>query len=115
MNGTTTKSGTSSLIDAIKTRLELLAIVGVLLGGALALVDARYAAATDVGQLISSLNAARMERLEYEIKQCERRITRVMLIPEDQRTPWDIQDLNDAEDEKEFLLRQLARLEGEDD
>ena len=60
------------------------------------------------------LNDGRMERLEYEIKQCERRIRRVELIPEVERTPWDIQDLNDAEDEKEFLLRQLVRLSGDD-
>lgn len=100
--------------DLVKARLELLVILSVLLGGSLAIVDARYAAAGDVTDLISSLNAARMERLEYEIKQAERRITRVELIPEEERTPWDIQDLNDAEDEKEFLLRQLARLEGED-
>jgi hypothetical protein len=84
-------------------------LIGIVVYGA-TFLDSRYASASDIGALIGSITDGRIERLEYEIKDCERRVQRVLMMPEESRTSWDMQDLQDAKNSKEFLLRQLKRL-----
>jgi hypothetical protein len=87
--------------------------VGLLAYGA-TFMDARYASASDIGALIGTISDGRIERLEYEIRNCDRRVQRVLMIPDGQRSSWDIQDLQDAKNSKEYLLRQLERLQDND-
>ena len=91
-------------------RLGVIATLFAVIAYGVDALDSRYAQASDISALVKSLNEGRMERLENEIRQAERRIQRVKMIPEESRTAWDLQDLQDALNEKEFLLRQLERL-----
>jgi hypothetical protein len=88
-------------------------LIGIIVYGA-TFMDARYASAADIGALISTIKDGRIERLEYEIKDCDRRVQRVLMVPEADRTSWDVQDLQGAKNSKEYLLRQLERLQDDD-
>jgi hypothetical protein len=88
-------------------------LIGIIVYGA-AFMDARYASASDISSLIGTIKDSRIERLEYEIRNCDRRVQRVLMVAEADRTSWDIQDLQDAKSSKEYLLRQLERLQDND-
>ena len=83
-------------------------IVGVLLG----YMDSRHASAMDVQKLTTAVQSSEVSRIEFQLDDVSRRYKRLIRIPEDERQQWEKEDIVDLEVRKEFLLRQLKRLEG---
>ena len=80
------------------------------IGGLLAILDARYAAATDVQALTLSITESRIEELEFKIEDIEDRLLRRHSIPEEELEPWEIQEVIDMSNKKERYIRKLERL-----
>lgn len=97
----------------LKKSAATLSIGGVVTAGALfGVLDNRYASASDVDVLVQAIQEDRVERLEVQIADAERRIKRIMVKPVEQRNEYEVQDLLDLEATRERLLRKLERLNG---
>ena len=101
-------------IEVLNHRLTLVLSVIALVGAGLAFMDSRHASASDVQEVVNQLHESRIEDHEYKIEESERRIKRILQIPEADRDRWDLQDLQDAMDRKERYLRKLDRILGEE-
>lgn len=99
-----------SPVEILNHRLTALISVLVLVGMGLAFMDSRHASAMDVQQISDFLYESRIDDLEYKIQECERRIRRILLIPEEERDLWDATQLDDELNKKEHYLRKLKRL-----
>jgi len=105
-------------IEILNHRLTL-AIAVITIGGiGLGVMDSRHAAASDVSNLSESVQAiadsirnGQIDELEFKISESERRAARITRQPIDERTNWDIQDLEDANIQKERYIRKLERLQ----
>lgn len=87
-------------------------IIAMFVGG-LSYMDTRHASAMDVHNLTEMLKASEIARYEYLIEEASRRIKRIKRVPEADREAVDREDLIDLEARKEFLLRELDRLEND--
>ena len=81
------------------------------IGGLLALLDNRYAAAMDVQILTETIVESRIEELEFKIEDIEDRQLRRNLIDPNQLEDWEIQEMLDMENKKERYIRKLERLQ----
>ena len=78
-----------------------------------AVLDGRYATASDVEMLTQTIQMDRVDRLENCIERAENTIRYMSLIPDDERDARDEQELMDAEISKERCIRKLERIENE--
>ena len=78
-------------------------------------MDARHASAMDVANMAKMMAASEIARLEYSIEDTERKMLRIQRIPTQDRNPDQNGELEDLRYKKEFLLRQLERLDKGDD
>lgn len=99
--------------DSMATRLSVLAVTISLFTGGMAYLDSRHASASDVRDLTRILKASEIARIEYQIEEAERRIRRIHRVPEEERPPFEADDLIDIRARREHLLRELDRLEME--
>lgn len=99
--------------EILNHKLTAIVLTASILGGALSYMDARHASAMDVGNLTKIIQASEIARIEYMIEEVDRRIKRIRRTPEADREPYQIDDLIDLEARREFLLRELQRLEAE--
>jgi hypothetical protein len=97
--------------EILNHKLTAVVLTATLVGGALSYMDARHASAMDVGNLTAVLQASEIARLEYMIEEIDRRIKRIRRIPEGNRKVFEQDDLVDMEAKREYLLRELERLE----
>ena len=74
-------------------------------------MDSRHASAGDIDRLTEAIKQSELSRLEYRIEETERRGRRILRIPENERTQFDNDELVDLELKREFLLRELKRIE----
>ena len=96
----------------LKKAGTVVGLSGVVSVGALfAVLDQRYAQASDVQLLVQTVAEERIERVEFEIESVERRLIYLYQIPEEDRSAWETQQIMEAEHEKEYLLRKLERLQ----
>lgn len=100
-------------LNAKKT-LGAVGLSGVLtVGGVLTFLDTRYALAMDVQQLVSSIQEERIERLEFEIADCDRRLRHLRLVPEEAQDGYHSMRVEEVEAQRELYIRKLERLTGE--
>jgi len=92
-------------------RLTSIVLTASIVGGLLTFMDGRHASAMEVRDLTEVIKASEIGRLEYMIEELDRRIRRVKRIPDVDRNQFERDDLIDMEARKEFLLRDLDRLE----
>jgi len=98
--------------DILSKKAGAISLAGVLsAGGIFTFLDARYVSASDFQQLTSAINDDRVERMELAIREANRRIKYITMIPESERTTWETQDLYDAQEAKESFIRRLERLD----
>ena len=79
-------------------------------GAAFAVLDSRYAQATDVQALTAQITAARIDSLEEQMREAEKDIRLYELTPESERTPWLEHVYIEAKDRKQRIGRKLERL-----
>ncbi len=97
-------------IDILKSKITLTLGVATLIGMLFAFGDSRWAPANDVKELSIMIYDESIGRLEFNISESERRIKRIMLITEEDRTNWEKGEVLDQKASKEMFLRLLNRL-----
>ena len=78
-----------------------------------ALMDTRYAIATDVELIIQAIQGDRVERMEMVIKDAEERALYLNSIPQEKLSDYQRQDLLRQTHKKEAAVRKLDRINGE--
>ena len=109
-----------SAMEVVSHRVTLTVMLVGLLGTAMAFLDSRHsvaahthdllASAADVQELSRVIQEERIEEIEFKIEDAERRIARMHAIPDSDLTPWMIQELEHAINERERCLRKLQRI-----
>ena len=74
-------------------------------------LDARHASAMDMKNMAQMMKASEIARIEYQIEDAQRKMTRIIKIPEPERTRDEVGELEDLKYKKEYLKRELDRLE----
>jgi len=104
-------------LDLLTNKITITLGVVALIGTLFTIGDSRWASATDVQELstdVQELSAnihdSHVDRLESDISEAERRIKRIMLITEEDRTNWEKGEVLDQKASKEMFLRLLNRL-----
>ena len=101
-------------MEMLNSRLSLALMILALVSAGLAFMDSRHASASDVHDLTEMIYETRIDDLEYKIEEVERRIARVLLIPEEEQTRYDANELDDLFNQKERYIRKMDRLLGEE-
>lgn len=109
---------TSTLMDTPTKKVVVATLVTVLTsGGIFTLLDSRYALASEIqdihagiDRLTSAIGEDRIERLELNIKQSERRINLLLLVSNADRSDIQKQSLLFEQDSKQKYIRKLERL-----
>lgn len=78
---------------------------------AIAWLDSRHASGADLDRMERLLLASRVSTIEYQIEDAERKMLRIERTPPPVRTPDQNAELEDLKFKKEYLLRELERLE----
>lgn len=76
-------------------------------------LDARHASAMDLKNIAQMMQASEVARIEYQIEDSQRKMTRIIKIPAAERTRDQVGELEDLKYKKEFLKRELDRLEND--
>ena len=103
-----------NVTESLSSGLGLVISFGTIVGmaaAALVWMDSRHASAGDIDKLAEAIKQSELSRLEYRIEETERRYKRIMRIPEEDRTAFDREEIIDLEGRREYLLRELKRLE----
>lgn len=100
----------ATTMEVLNHRLTALASILVLGGMGLAFMDTRHASASDMAALTQEIQSDRIDAIEYQIAETERRIKRILLIPAPERSQWDAVTLTEEMDRKEYLLRKLQAI-----
>lgn len=101
----------ATAVEIMNHRLTAIVLTATIVGGSLGFMDTRHASAMDVKSLTEILQASEIGRVEYMIEELDRRIRRIRRVPEVDRNQFDRDDLIDMEARKEYLLRELDRME----
>ena len=101
----------ATAIEILSHRMTVFTVALSILIGTLGYLDSRHASASDVQQLTEVIESAEIAQLEYLIEETQRRMKRIKRIPEGERDGWEEEDLIDLESRKEYLLREMDRLE----
>lgn len=100
-----------NIVETLNTRIALVISFAVVLTSTVAFLDGRHAAADEFEEVIQLIKAENIDRLEYRISDADRKISRIKRVPEDEREQWEEADLIDLEATREYLLRQLDRIQ----